>query len=218
MQTRRAPPILRAAAVSGLLVVAGIALPGTAFGQTYGGGPGGIAPVAPPSAQPPIAAPQSVSPPGVPPSINTSEVAGRTVTAPQQETAPSAGPGSAAFAPQAQAPPGISEVAGRTVEQPAAVAQPAPMAEAAPRVVAPPPEIAEVAPRSVAAPPSEQVLARAPARQGPGLEAARVLPKAGEGLDEAGIWPPLVMALAAVAIGALGVLWPRLRRRATHSA
>jgi len=102
------------------------------------------------------------------------------------------------------------------VEQPAAVAQPAPVAAVAPRVVAPPPEIAEVAPRSVAAPPSEQVLARAPARQDPGLEAARVLPKAGEGLgNEAGIWPPLVMALAAVAIGMLGILWPRLRRRAT---
>jgi len=118
--------------------------------------------------------------------------------------------------PAIAAAPGVSEVAGRTVEQPAAVAQPAPVAEAAPRVVAPPPEIAEVALRSVAAPPSEQVLARAPARQDPGLEAARVLPKAGEGLgNEAGIWPPLVMALAAVAIGMLGILWPRLRRRAT---
>jgi hypothetical protein len=217
MQTRRAPPILRVAAVSGLLVVAGLAVPGTALGQTYGGGPGGIAPVAPPSAQPP----------GVPPSNITAEVAGRPVTgappstapaavvsAAPPSTAPAAAPaaaGPAAPAPGgAGAPPSISEVAGGRmaglglVEQPAAVAQPAP--------------VAEVAPRSVAAPPSEQVLARAPARQDPGLEAARVLPKAGEGLgNEAGIWPPLVMALAAVAIGVLGLLWPRLRRRTTHS-
>lgn len=171
MPIRTVSAALRTSAATGLLVLVGLAWPSIALGQgSHGAGPGIQSP--------------------------TEEVAGRTVSAPEQ--APMAViPSAPAAAPAAVAPP---------------------VAETAPRVVAPP--LAEQPPSSVARPPEagpvEQVASRPAVRPGPGLEMARVLPKAGEGPgDAAGVWPPIALALAAALCAALGLVWPRLRRQGT---
>nr|MDQ3936960.1 hypothetical protein [Actinomycetota bacterium] len=89
----------------------------------------------------------------------------------------------------------------------------------APAVVAPP-MLEEIAGRSIALP-TDEVIAMAVAprlteRVGPGLSTARVLPKAGDPSPQPnGVWLPLVLTVAALGFGVLGVVWPRQRRRPT---
>jgi hypothetical protein len=205
MQVKRARPIVRTAAVAAAFMLAGLALPGTALGQGSAG-PG----------------------PGLPPVV--SEVLGIQVQGPTE-------------APAAQPPaPPVSEVLGTVVQAPAAppapaaAAPPAPPPAAAPSVVAPPPTLEEVAGRSIASPPEEGILAMAPgrpglgapslgrveagtlgSRTGAGLPTAHVLPKAGDGPKLApGVWPPLLLAGAALALGILGLMWPLVPGRASR--
>ncbi|HEY7065322.1 MAG TPA: hypothetical protein VII06_27845 [Chloroflexota bacterium] len=140
----------------------------------------------------------------------------------------------------APAPAPVSQVLGRTVEappeQPIAAVAPPLIEETAPRVVAPPPPPEEqVAGRTVQrevcipgvggtgpggtvngvsmGPNCGEVLGRRV--PGPGLELARVLPKAGEGLDSGfAVWPPLALVAAALVLGAVGLAWPRRRAAA----
>jgi hypothetical protein len=184
MHRHRALGSLRATAVSTLVVLAGVICPGVVGAQSHGEGPG-------------ITGVSSVS-----------DVAGRTVTAPAEAAAAAPAPAAApaAAAPAAVAAVPVEETAPRTV---ARLPETAPVAETAPTTIARPQEgpAVEVAP-------VEAVAGRV-ARPGPGLELARVLPKAGEGLDgPLGVWPPLALALAALLLAALGLAWPRLRRRA----
>jgi hypothetical protein len=202
MQAKRAKPILRGAVVTAALILAGVALPGTALGQGSAAAGPGLAPA-------------------------VSEVLGIQVQGPQeapatQAQAPAAQAVTALVAPApppAEAP--VSEVLGIQVQPPAA--PPA----AAQSVVAPPPALEAVAGRSVASPPGGQVLALAPNRPSPefatmgsrasaGLPTARVLPKAGDGPESApGVWLPLVLAGGALVLAVLGLVWPPVRRRTT---
>jgi hypothetical protein len=209
MLRTHATALLGGAAAGVLMVLAGLGWPSPAFAQDYGGGPG----VQPPSGQPPqvvqtiplvpigggrsstystTSAPlASISPASV--SISPVTLAPRVAPAPAPAPPPP--------------PPPVSQVLGRVVESPP------PVPEVAPRVVAPP--IEEEAPRSVARPPEEEeVLGRVVQRPGPGLVQARVLPKAGEGSGALGVWPPLVLALAGLALGTMALAWPRRRAAA----
>ncbi len=132
--------------------------------------------------------------------------------------------------PPAPAPPPapVSQVLGRTIEVPepvvpAAVVPRPIIEETAPRVVAPPEEVAETAPRTVQrevcipgvggaglGPTCGEVLGRTV--QGPGLVLARVLPKAGEGSTAGfGVWPPLALAGAGLALALVALALPRRR-------
>lgn len=212
MLRTHATALLGGAAAGVLVVLAALGWPSPAFAQDYGGGPG----VQPPSVQPPQVV-QTI--PLVPigggrsstysttsaplASISPASVAISPVTlAPRVAPAP---------APAPPPPPPVSQVLGRVVESPPP--PPPAVQEVAPRVVAPP--IEEEAPRSVARPPEEEeVLGRVVQRPGPGLVQARVLPKAGEGSGALGVWPPLVLALAGLALGTVALAWPRRRAAA----
>jgi len=195
MQFTHALAPLRVTAVGGLLLLAGLALPTTAFGQGSAGvGPGVAAPAAAP----------------------VSEVLGLQITAPQAPPA-AVVPGAPAAPPAAAGPPPvIAEVAGLQVQQ-----QPQPGAVLPPAA----PDIADVAGRIVTAGQDEVLGQRTSAglpaagqRGGPGLDMARVLPKAGTGpLDGDGLWLPQLLALTGLAVGGLGLLWPVLRRRARRA-
>ncbi|HZU04524.1 MAG TPA: hypothetical protein VFB73_00980 [Chloroflexota bacterium] len=230
------------AVIGGLLGLSGLALPGTALAQaSYGGGPG--VPTSPPQITIALpgsfgssssgnfslipTAPLTFHVPTIAPPLLTSRAAPEAVVPPAPPVAASAPPVAApapsapVAAPPPVAPP-VAEAPARVVAAPPPV-QPAPLAVApeALAVVAPPPPVEEVVPRSIAlssapltvAPPSP---AFRPA-PGPGLSLARVLPKAGEGpAAAAGLWPPLALALVAIGLAAVGLVWPlrRPRRRA----
>lgn len=196
MFTRERSMVARAVIAATVMLAAGLIWPSTAWGQgsaAPGPGIGPFSEVLGRVAEVPAAAPG-------PPAVAPAAVSGEAI-APVPPAAPPA-------APPPAAPPPVAEVAGLVVEAPPAL-PPA----AAPAVVAPPPPIEEVAGRSIAASPMDEVLAavaeRPLAREGPGLTAARVLPKAGDGAAApTGPWLPLVLLATAAVFGALGLLWP----------